>query len=118
MNSGRPGQGKQTDIWSQNQVNTLQASKVYGIGAFPRWNRNSVDSGNLGITATLVVSWFLRQEVACSNFFTLMTNIFVTEFSENIHGKLKYLSWRLVCQDREVMTPKILAFEPKIGVIT
>ena len=36
------------------------------------------------LAGTVVVSWSLTQEVAGSNPFTVMTNIFVTEFSENI----------------------------------
>ena len=41
---------------------------------------------------TVVVSWSLMQEIAGSIPFTVMTNIFVTEFakfSESIWGKLK-----------------------------
>ena len=39
------------------------------------------------LAGTLVASWSLTQEIAGSNPFTVMTNIFVTElskFSENI----------------------------------
>ena len=32
----------------------------------------------------VVATWSLTQEVACFNPFTVMTNILVTEFSENI----------------------------------
>ena len=34
------------------------------------------------LAGTVVASWSLTQEVAGSNPFTVMTNIFVTEFSE------------------------------------
>ena len=34
------------------------------------------------LAGTVVASWSLTQEVACSNPFTVMTNIFVTEFAE------------------------------------
>ena len=34
------------------------------------------------LAVIVVVSWFLTQEVAGSSPFTVMTNIFVTEFSE------------------------------------
>ena len=43
------------------------------------------------VECALVAPWFLAQEVACSNPFTVMTNIFVSEFAENIKGKLKIL---------------------------
>ena len=41
----------------------------------------------------VVASWSLMQDVAGLGPFTIMTNIFVTEFahfSENIWGKLEY----------------------------
>ena len=75
-------------------------------GVVPKWKRNSVNSGNLVnhlqsmnwnqfkdsvsdrcLAGSVVASWFLTQEVAGSNPFTVMTNIFVNElgeFSENI----------------------------------
>ena len=34
------------------------------------------------LSGTVVASWSLTQEVAASTPFTVMTNIFVTEFSE------------------------------------
>ena len=34
------------------------------------------------LAGVVVVSWSVMQEVASSNPFTVMTNIFVTEFSE------------------------------------
>ena len=34
------------------------------------------------LASDVVASWSLRQEVAGSSLFTVMTNIFVTEFSE------------------------------------
>ena len=34
------------------------------------------------LAGTVVASWSLTEEVACSNPFTVMTNIFVTEFAE------------------------------------
>ena len=36
------------------------------------------------LAGTVVASWSLRREMADLNPFTIMTNIFVTEFSENI----------------------------------
>ena len=36
------------------------------------------------LAGPVVASWSLMQEVAGSRSFTVMTNIFVTEFSENI----------------------------------
>ena len=36
------------------------------------------------LAAAVAPSWFLTQEVAGSNPFTVMTNISVTEFGENI----------------------------------
>ena len=83
------------------------------IGFFPKWNRNSLNSANSGnlinhlnmnwakikdpvshmcLTGAVVASWSLTQEVEVLNLFTVMTNIFVTEFSEfseNIQGKIK-----------------------------
>ena len=38
----------------------------------------------MSFAGTVVVSWSLTQEVAASNPFTAMTNIFVTEYSEFI----------------------------------
>ena len=43
------------------------------------------------LASTVVASWFLTQEMAGSNPFIVMTNVFVTgfsEFSENIYEKL------------------------------
>ena len=34
------------------------------------------------LAGTVVTSWFVTQEVASSSPFTVLTNIFVTEFSE------------------------------------
>ena len=36
------------------------------------------------LTGAVVASWSLTQEVVGSSHFTVMTNIFVTEFSGNI----------------------------------
>ena len=36
------------------------------------------------LAGAVVASWSLTQEVTGSNPFTVMTNIFVSEFSENI----------------------------------
>ena len=47
----------------------------------------------MSLAGTLVASWSLTQEVAGLSPFTVMTNIFVTEFSEfseNIWEKLQY----------------------------
>ena len=37
---------------------------------------------------TVVAAWSLTQDVAGSSLFTVMTNIFVTEFSEKLSGAL------------------------------
>ena len=42
------------------------------------------------LAGTVVASWSLMQEMAGSSPFTVMTNIFFSEFSENIKGKLNY----------------------------
>ena len=55
------------------------------------WNQFKDSVSHMCLTGTVVASWFVTQEVASSNPFTVMTNIFVTEFSEfseNILGKL------------------------------
>ena len=41
------------------------------------------------LAGTVVASWSLTQEVAGLSPFTVMANIFVTEFSENIEEKLQ-----------------------------
>ena len=80
---------------------------------FSKWNRNSVNLGisfnlinhwsmnwsqskdsvsDMCLAGTVEASWSVKQKVADSNPFTVMTNFFVTEFSkfkENIWGKLK-----------------------------
>ena len=43
------------------------------------------------LAGAVVTSWSLIQEVVGSSPFTVITNIFVTEFSENIKGKLNYV---------------------------
>ena len=46
------------------------------------------------LAGVMVASWSLTQEVAGSSTFTVMTNIFVTEFSEfseNTQEKLQYI---------------------------
>ena len=78
---------------------------IYWLGDFPKWKRNSENSANSGnlinhwsmslaqfrdlvshmcLAGAVVASWSLTQEAACSNPFTVVTNIFVTQFSENI----------------------------------
>ena len=37
---------------------------------------------HVSLAEAVVASWFLTQEVAVSSPFTVMTNIYVTEFSE------------------------------------
>ena len=41
------------------------------------------------LAGAMVPSWSLTQNVAGLSPFTVMTNIFVTQLSENISGKLK-----------------------------
>ena len=51
------------------------------------WNRFKDSVSDRCLAGSVVASWFLTQEVAGSNPFTVMTNIFVNElaeFSENI----------------------------------
>ena len=43
---------------------------------------------DLGLAGSVVASWSLLQWVAGSNSFTVITNNLVTEFTENIQGKL------------------------------
>ena len=60
------------------------------------------------LAGTVAASWFLTQEVAGSSPFTVMTNIFVSEFSEfsetfgkisNVTVSIKFLSKNIIyCQ--------------------
>ena len=80
-------------------------SDEWFIGVFSKWNRNSLNLANsanlinhwsmnwaqfkdpashLCLAGAVVASWSLTQDVAGSSPFTVMTNIFVTEFSEFI----------------------------------
>ena len=45
----------------------------------------------ISLAGVVVTSWSLTQKVADANLFTVMTNIFVTEFSENVYGILTQL---------------------------
>ena len=62
------------------------------------WAQFKDPVSHMCLDGTVVASWFLTQGVAGSSLFTVMTNIFVTEFtelsefSENIQGKLKCLA--------------------------
>ena len=46
------------------------------------------------LSGAVVASWSLTQEVAGSSHFTVMTNIFLTEFNENIWEKLQSFYFR------------------------
>ena len=48
------------------------------------WTQFKDPVSHVCLASTVVASWSLTQEVPGSNPFTVMTNIFVTEFSENI----------------------------------
>ena len=55
------------------------------------WSQFKDAVSHMRLAGTVVAYWSLTQEVAGSNPFTVMTNIFATgfaEFSENIWGKL------------------------------
>ena len=51
------------------------------------WTQFKDPVSHMCLAGTVVVSWSLIQEVAGSSPFTLMTNIFVTDFSENVQKK-------------------------------
>ena len=56
------------------------------------WTEFKDPVSHVCLAGAVVASWSLTQEVAGSSTFTVMTNIFVTEFSEfseNILGKTK-----------------------------
>ena len=57
-----------------------------------KWNQFKVFVSHMCLAGAVVASWSLMQEVAGSNAFTVMTNIFVAEFSEDIQEKLHCLT--------------------------
>ena len=90
-------------VWGKHQLNStdLKVTIVEKYnGVFPKWNGNSVNSGNLinhwnmnwgqfkdpvshmSLDGAVVQPWSITQEMAGSNTFTVMANILVTEFSE------------------------------------
>ena len=89
-------------VWDSMLVFTW-CDYISNIGVFPKWNGNSVNSGNLlnhwsmnwgpvshmCIVGAVVASWSLTQDVVDSNAFTVMANIFISEFNESIWEKLK-----------------------------
>ena len=48
------------------------------------WAETKDPVSNVYLAGAVVACWSLTQEVAGLNPFTVMTNIFVTEFTENI----------------------------------
>ena len=54
------------------------------------WAQFKDPVSHMCLAGAVVTSWSLIQEVVGSSPFTVITNIFVTEFSENIKGKLNY----------------------------
>ena len=48
------------------------------------WTQLKDPVSHMCLAGTVVACWYLTQEVAGSSPFTVMTNIFVTEFTENI----------------------------------
>ena len=48
------------------------------------WSQFNDPVSHMCLAGAVVVSWSLTHEVAVSNPFTVMTNISVTEFGENI----------------------------------
>ena len=48
------------------------------------WTQFKEPASHVCLAGRVVASWSLTQEVADLSPFTVMTNIFVTEFSENI----------------------------------
>ena len=46
------------------------------------WSQFKDPVSHMCLAGAVVASWSLTQEMAGSNLFTVMTNIFVTEFSE------------------------------------
>ena len=96
-------------------MNTFSVEQ--GNGVFHKWNRNSGNLWNLinhwrinwnqlkdsvsymFLAGTVLALWLLTQEVACLIPFTVMTNIFITEFpefSENIQGRFQHGWWPLI----------------------
>ena len=53
------------------------------------WAQFKDPVSHMFLAGTVVASWSLTQGVAGSSSFTVMTNIFVTEFSENKYEKLQ-----------------------------
>ena len=52
----------------------------------------------------VVASWFLKKEVVGLNTFAVMTNIFVTEFSENILGKTQNMLHIMMCVRKHLIS--------------
>ena len=48
------------------------------------WSQFKDPVSHMCLASAVAASWSLTQEVAGSSPFTVMTNIFVTEFSENL----------------------------------
>ena len=48
------------------------------------WAQFKDPVSHMCLAGAVVASWFVTQEVTGLSPFTIMTNIFVTEFSENI----------------------------------
>ena len=55
------------------------------------WSQFKDPVSHMCLAGVAVVFWSLTQKIALSSHFSVMTNLFVTEFAENIQGKLKCL---------------------------
>ena len=51
------------------------------------WAQSKDPVSHMCLAGTVIASWSLTEEVAGSSPFTVMTNIFVTEFSETFSKK-------------------------------
>ena len=57
------------------------------------WAKLNDSVSNMCLAGAMVAPWYLKQDVAGSSPFTVMTNIAVTEFAEFIEniGRIKYV---------------------------
>ena len=97
---------------------TLSTTEVHYNGVFPKWNRNSMNSGNLlnhwsinwsqfkdpvshmCLAGAVLASWPLTQEVAGSNHVTVMKNICLLNSLNSkkyIYRKFNWMNWGCDC---------------------
>ena len=67
------------------------------------WTQFKDPVSHMCLAGAVVVSWYLIQEVEGSSPFTVMTNIFVTDFSENVQKKLHCVFHFNVCAVNRTM---------------